>query len=424
MRAVTVDRVLRRGTADNVAILPPEVVAHLAPTAIPERDGSHLALFRRESRTPLNGVIETTFRCNLRCVHCYVNEDAGDAAEKARELSADRLIALVDEVADAGCLYLLITGGEIFVRPDFERVYLHAFRRGLLVTLFSNGTMVTERIADLLAEFPPQLVEISVYGHTRETYERVTRVPGSFDRCREGIARLVARRVPLKLKTMALTINHHEVADMERFAAELGTTFRFDGLLNPRVDCGANRNGDLQLSPEQIVALDLENPKRLADLRDFMDRACAPQPGAAAEHVYTCGAGENSFTVDPYGGLQMCQLSRRNTYELAQGSFAHAWGSYFPRLRERKWQSNDVCRRCNLMPLCGNCAGAAEMETGDAEGLIAHFCRTTHLRAWAATGAGSGHARDASCCLGSATAPVEKLIQIQVRRSASAPAAR
>lgn len=395
-------------------------MASLSSPAIPERSGADLALFRRESRTPLNGVIETTFRCNLRCVHCYVNEDAGDVDEKARELTTERLVALVDEVADAGCLYLLLTGGEVFVRPDFERVYLHAFRRGLLVTVFSNGTMVTDRIADLLAENPPQLVEISVYGHTRETYERVTRIPGSFDRCREGIARLVTRGVPLKLKTMALTINHHEIADMERFAVELGTTFRFDGLLNPRVDCGANRNGELQLSPEQMVALDLSNPQRLADLREFLARACAPTPGIAAEHVYTCGAGENSFTVDPYGGLQMCQLSRRNTFDLGRGSFAEGWGAYFPKLRERKWQSNDVCRRCNLMPLCGNCAGAAEMETGDAEGLIAHFCETTHLRAWAASGSASGHAQDASCCLGTASSSAERLIQIQVRpRTAS-----
>ena len=113
---------------------------------------------------------------------------------------------------------------------------------------------------------------------------------------------------------------------------------------------------------EQVVALDLENPARMADFKEFCDRACQPQEGAATEFVYTCGAGENSFTVDPYGNMQMCQLSRRHSFSLkAGGEFSEGWNEFFPKLRSRKWQHNDACRTCNLMPLCGNCPGAAEM---------------------------------------------------------------
>ena len=368
---------------------------------VEEKDLGSLTLGRVQSRVPLNGVIETTFRCNLRCVHCYVNEAAGDAAETARELDTERLKKLIDEIADQGCLFLLLTGGEVFVRPDFEEVYLKAIERGLLVTVFSNGTMITDRIADFLAEHPPLLVEVSIYGYTKETYEKVTQVRGSFEKCRAGIERLVARGVPTKLKTMALTINQHEIADMSAFAKELGTTFRFDGFLNPRVDCGANRNGELQLTPEQVVALDLANEERMLEYKEFCERMCQPQEGASNEFVYSCGAGENSFTVDPYGHLQMCQLSRRHSFSLKDGApFTEGWNEHFPKLRARKWQHNDVCRRCNLMSLCGNCPGAAEMETGDVEGMIAQFCEITHLRAHAAMGERSGHRRDATCCLG------------------------
>jgi radical SAM protein with 4Fe4S-binding SPASM domain len=369
--------------------------------SLPERDLGSLSLGQVHSRIPLNGVIETTFRCNLRCVHCYVNEAAGDAAEIARELDTERVLKLVDEIADQGCLFLLLTGGEVLIRPDFEQIYLRAIHRGLLVTVFTNGTMITERIADLLAEHPPLMVEVSIYGNTRETYERVTQIPGSFDKCRSGIELLIARAVPTKLKTMALTINQHEIVDMEAFAKELGTTFRFDGFLNPRVDCGANRNGELQLSAEQIVALDLADEARMQEYKEFCERSCQPQEGAANEYVYSCGAGENSFTVDPYGNLQMCQLSRRHSFSLKDGApFTEGWNEYFPKLRARKWQHNDACRKCNLMSLCGNCPGAAEMETGDVEGMIAHFCEITHLRASAVMGERSGHLRDATCCLG------------------------
>src|SRR5712691_1939112 len=91
------------------------------------------ARFLGAERIPIEGTLETTFRCNLRCAHCYVNEPVGARAIEARELPLERLLALVDEIADAGTLFLLITGGEVLVRPDFPRLYLHARSRGLLV---------------------------------------------------------------------------------------------------------------------------------------------------------------------------------------------------------------------------------------------------------------------------------------------------
>ena len=111
-------------------------------------------------RLPLDATVETTFRCNLRCVHCYVNEPARDPAARARELSTDRLLRLVDEVVAEGCLEVLFTGGEVLLRPDFPEVYLHAVRRGLRVTVFTNGTLVTDKVADLFEAYRPACIEI------------------------------------------------------------------------------------------------------------------------------------------------------------------------------------------------------------------------------------------------------------------------
>jgi radical SAM protein with 4Fe4S-binding SPASM domain len=200
---------------------------------------------------------------------------------------------------------------------------------------------------------------------------------------------------------MALTLNAHEVADMEAYARSLGLEFKFDGLLNPRVDCGASRYQEMQLSPEQMLALDLQNEARMAELREFCRQFVpAPEDVRPAEHVFTCGAGESSFTVDPYGRMQMCQLTRRDSYDLRAGTFAQGWNEYFPRLRARAWQSHSVCRTCTLISLCGSCPGSAEMETGDMESLVPQFCQVAHLRAFAALGDAPGHRPDATCCLG------------------------
>jgi radical SAM protein with 4Fe4S-binding SPASM domain len=308
----------------------------------------------------------------------------------------------VDELVEAGTLFVLFTGGEVLVRPDFPEFYRYAVDRGLIVTVFTNGTLVTDAVADLFAERPPEAVEISLYGMTAETYERVTGVPGSYDKCLAGIRRLLDRGVNVKLKTMALTWNYHEIAAMNDYARSLGLPFRFDSLLNPRVDCGANRNGDLQLSARQALELELSDPDRMAELVDFCRKFTHIDAERDSERVYTCGAGESSFTVDPYGQLQMCQLSRRSGFDLRSGPFSHGWNHVFPALRARTWQHNDVCRRCNLMSICGSCPGAAEMETGSIEGIVPQFCEIAHAKAWAAMGADCGHREDATCCLGRA----------------------
>lgn len=356
----------------------------------------------RGARLALEGTVETTFRCNLACVHCYVNKPAQDPEERARELTTGRLLELVDEIAAAGCFTLLLTGGEVLCREDFATVYLRAFNAGLQVHVFTNGTMVTDRVAQLLAEHPPAMVEITLYGATRETYERVTRVPGSFDRCIAGIEKLLAHGVKVGLKTQLVTWNVHEFDAMVAIARRYGVGFREDGLLNARVDCGSNRNPELQVPAERLLAIDLRDPQRLKAMQRSWDdvRAAAAAPTDAPDQVFTCGAGEMGFNVDAHGQLQLCQLARGSGFDLREASFRQGWEEHFPRLRARTWQHNDTCRRCPMLRNCANCPGAAENALGDIEGVVAHFCELTHRRAFAGLGALAGHVADASCCFG------------------------
>src|SRR5712672_1216583 len=152
-------------------------------------------------RAPLEVSIEVTRRCPLECKHCYNNLPMGDVAARNRELSKEEHFQLLDQLVDVGAFWLLYTGGEIFARRDFLEIYAYAKQKGFLITLFTNGTLITERIADFLAELRPFVIEITLYGATRETYEELTRVPGSYDKCLRGIDLLLERNLPLKLKT-------------------------------------------------------------------------------------------------------------------------------------------------------------------------------------------------------------------------------
>ena len=240
-------------------------------------------------RVPISASIEITRRCNNNCVHCYSNLPIKDQNERQKEISAAEHIRILDEMAAAGCLWVLFTGGEIFVRKDFLDIYTHAKKLGFLITLFTNSTLITPDIADYLVALPPFYIEITLYGRTRQTYEQVTGVPGSFDRCMRGIRLLAERNLPLKLKSMALTVNRDEISEIKRFVEEdLMLEFRFDAFVNPRYDCSQSPL-EVRLSPVDAVKLDLLDSKRIPIT--FLDMpgairsclsACTASPGASS----------------------------------------------------------------------------------------------------------------------------------------------
>ena len=195
-------------------------------------------------RVPLTGAIELTRRCHLNCVHCYNNLPPKDPGALKNELTYEQHCRMLDEMTEAGCLWLLYTGGEILLRRDFLDIYTYARRKGLLITLFTNGTLLTPKIVDRLAHCRPFSIEITLYGRTKETYERITGVPGSFEKCLRGIDLLLQHKLPLKLKSMAITVNKHELGDMKKFAEdELGVEFKFDAMISPRLDSLSRSTG-------------------------------------------------------------------------------------------------------------------------------------------------------------------------------------
>ena len=328
-------------------------------------------------RLPLSGSLELTFRCNLKCVHCYLG-DARHGIPEKEELSYPEISALVDQIVDEGCLWLLLTGGEPLLRPDFLDIYTYAKRKGLLITLFTNGTLVTPQMADYLQQWRPFRIEISLYGRTKETYEKVTGVPGSYERCLRGIDLLLERGLPLRLKTVAITLNKHEISATKEYADGLGLSFYFDPLINPGLDGEAGPT-TFRLTPEEVLELDLADVERADELRGFCDRM--QRPASEPEYTYVCGAGIRSFHIDPYGKLSLCLVSRSRSYGLREGSFHEGWHEFLPQVRYHKAGDHYVCSRCELISLCGQCPGWAELEHGDQQAKVEFLCRVAHLRA-------------------------------------------
>ena len=341
-------------------------------------------LHQRQSgkRVPMQVSIEVTRRCPLECQHCYNNLPMGDQDARSREMTTEEHFRMLDELVEMGCIWLLYTGGEIFARKDFLEIYTYAKRKGFLITLFTNGTLINEKIADYLVEWPPFAIEITLYGRTRETYEALTQIPGSYDRCLRGISLLRERGLPLKLKTVATSINKHEVTVMRRFAEEeLGVEFKMDGQINPRIDCSQSPLA-VRLTPEEVVTLDMSAPKGVSEYRRLAKHDMENPPSLSQGNtVYFCGGGMNSFAINAYGEMGICVISQQDTFRVQESGLTRVWEESLLNLRNRKRTRVTKCIECRIQSLCGMCPANGELENGDRESPVDFLCHVAHLRA-------------------------------------------
>ena len=315
---------------------------------------------------PLAGSIELTLRCNLRCRHCYTRYPG--AAEG--EMAFARIERILDRLRDSGVLFLLLTGGEILMRRDFRDIYLSARAKGFLVTLFTNGTLVDAPTADLLAAAPPRRIEITVYGHTRETYESVTGIPGSFDRFRQGLSLLMERRLPVHLKMMVLRGNAHEFEQVRDWATAQGASFRYDAVVNPRLD-GDMFPAQERLPADRVAELRVANGDERDEWRRLRDATRMPPHDGL---LFRCGAGTRAFHIDPRGQMYPCMMWRTAPYDPLGGALDGGWQAHVRDLRGAKMPADSACLKCADALNCGICAAVSRLETGVAGKEVDYYC--------------------------------------------------
>ena len=275
------------------------------------------------ARLPWAGQWEFTCACNLRCVMCYT--DCFNTPERIeQELTTDQIIRILDELDDAGCVELTFTGGEPLSRPDFLTIYDEAHRRGFVLTVFTNGTLITPKIADRWAAARPASVEVSLHGVSGEVFDGVTQVPGSLKRCLAGIQLLRDRRIPVVLKTVGLTGNVQEILAVKRFAEALGseTSWRFGQYLRDDLaETGAPFR--FQVPEARLRSLERKDPQ-------LWEAKCDEITGPVGSADKKCGGGTQTFHIDARGRLQLCSNNRRSGYDLRTGSFRRGFFEALP----------------------------------------------------------------------------------------------
>ncbi len=299
---------------------------------------------------PANVILEVTYRCNLKCIHCYVVD------RKRNELQLNEYAAILDQLAELGTLVVTVTGGEPLVRRDIRELLSMISDRGFALRLFTAGFYVDASFVDFLADLNILEVEMSIYGSNAFSHDYVTKVPGSFEKLKAAVGLLVGKDIKTNLKFVAMKHNYREVLDVKKLAEELGANFYYDTILTPRDD----------LSPDPLrIRLNYEEMREFYSLLRGKDWNF----GEVDLNEYICNAGISTMAISPYGEVFPCVQLRLMAGNVREEPVKDIWmnSDVFGFLRKRRLKDY-LCGGCPLVRYCAPCIGAIWLEKGSVDG--------------------------------------------------------
>ncbi|MBQ7415963.1 MAG: radical SAM protein [Oscillospiraceae bacterium] len=338
-------------------------------------------------RIPVSGTFELTARCNLSCKMCYVNMSKDEQDKLGAELTAQEWIELGRQAVDAGMIYLLLTGGEPLLRPDFAQIYKSLIEMGLMITVNTNATLMTPQIIDLFRIHRPEKVNVTLYGMSDETYGGLCGYCAGFEKALRGIKMLKEAGVRVNLNT---TFTRKNVGDLEKivaFAKENQIPIRMTGFIFPPVR-NQHPAEDVYLSPEEMGQraawfdrLTL-TPERLAQRQEFI-RKCLNDQSAELEapecSISSCMAGRGAFWITWDGKMYPCGMLPQYEQNVRAKGFSPAWKDTCAAADTMLVCAE--CKVCKYQKICPSCAAVSMSLTGESNGLARELCRRTEAYA-------------------------------------------
>jgi MoaA/NifB/PqqE/SkfB family radical SAM enzyme len=318
--------------------------------------GNKLYKSAKLNHVPISGQFELTARCNLKCKMCYVCKSLNDKEAIKKERTAAEWISIAKEAREAGMLYLLITGGEVFLRKDFMEIYSEIARLGFHIEIYTNATMITPEIAKALGRIPPSKIGVTLYGASPETYEKVCGNANGFNLAMRGIDLLLSEGITLWLKTTVIKDNVDDFDKIAEYADKLGIQFGIVSYISPRREGCGTCPEDERLSPLELIGFreradnyfSKKSPQEyVADSeiciveeepREIQSKVIL---SSKTNDAFDCTAGKCSFWITWDGRMTPCALMDEPYTFPFENDFASAW--------------EDVQKQCFLIPVCTEC---------------------------------------------------------------------
>lgn len=340
------------------------------------RLGGSIAQIQEEEwikqRHPHVGGIELTPYCNLKCVHCYLQ-----GQNYGTLMTTQQVKRIIDKLYDVGVLFLYFTGGEILTRPDFKEIYVYAKKKGFLVELLTNGTLIKPSLVELFNEYPPAAVSISMYGKDEKSYQRVTGDREAYDRVMNAFKLLKANGIHFEIKYIGVKENEGDLLEIKRIADEYGAVFSYSMEIFPTLQ-GNNCPKSHMIPIENIVKYEFqidgksEEYRKLASIKnEIAEKKEIP--------LFMCDMALSNFLIDYRGYLNPCHKCRYEKWNLLDCDFKEAWDDY-GNLRKLKASPSNKCKECKYLMMCSPCVMVNYLSTGDYNSPPDSICQLTKLR--------------------------------------------
>jgi len=319
----------------------------------------------KEKNIPVEAAFELTWRCNLKCILCY------QFPPDNNELSTNEVLDILDQLHDAGCLYLSLTGGEPLLRKDFWEIAGHARKRTFAVTLQSNGTLITPDVAQRIHEHAFMAVHISLLGASEATHDSITGIQGSFRKAMDAASMLATAGTHVVMKATLMKQNFDEFHDMEAFAKNLGAELALSPVVFPK-STGEKTPALFRLDDDQMREFYAyrfrENQTEIAPERDIST-------------LPLCQFGRTDCCINPHGKVYPCVAVPLEVGDLKKQKFSAIWehSDILKKIRCATMGDLVECSKCSLLPSCVRCSGMAFLEEGSVFSVPHECCRMARI---------------------------------------------
>lgn len=339
-----------------------------------------------QKRIPLNGTFELTGRCNLSCHMCLVRVDHNRMHKLGlQERTADEWIHMAEQIANAGTLSLLLSGGEVMLRQDFVEIYRAIAKMGFVLTVYTNATIVTDDIMKAFHEYPPHKIGVTIYGASNNTYNKLCGCPDGYDRFIYGLHQLSSLPSKMEIRTTIVKENLADIPYMKQFVQQ---TFGADQVLHisrnvvNKIRGGVACPQKSRLSPKENMNLVFpglceyrnkflldKNSEEINRRSHLVLKHRTPVSGYLFQN---CGAGTLEYAINWAGRMYACELLNQGYTEPFEEGFDKAW----ERLPEQYPQGHLIseCKACEYAGVCEACPAVRMAETGDWFGIPSYVC--------------------------------------------------
>lgn len=311
---------------------------------------------------PISGTFELTPRCNFDCQMCYVHLKEERIPLYGKELTAEEWLRVAREAKEAGTAWLCVTGGEPLMHPEFPIIWKELCQMGFFITLQTNASLIRGNMAELLEEYPPRMVKVTLYGSDNDIYRDVCGVENGFTRVDEGIQTLKKLQIPVEMVSTVIRQNQDDVRNMAFYAFTHKIPWMATGGIKDSCRGADSRARSVRVEDK------LDEQKR-KEIRYRLEKA--PVDIERKPCTY-CKDYRLGYWVTWNGRMRFCSFMNEPDIDIRRQPFSGSWKELLAYEEALEWP--DACRECSVQKACFKCAGTLAAECGSPRSVTEEFC--------------------------------------------------